>query len=60
MSVRESVSHAEVLKVVKSVVQEEDRSRNLMVFGIPEKNNENITERVRKYFSSLELSRQWR
>ena len=28
--------------VVKSVVQEEDRSRNVIIFGLPEENNENV------------------
>ena len=39
----------EVLKsVVKSVVEEEDRSRNVMVFGIEEVENEELTERVQE------------
>jgi molybdopterin-biosynthesis enzyme MoeA-like protein len=36
-----------VLKeVMQSIVQEEDRCKNLMVFGIPEEDSEDLTERV--------------
>ena len=52
-SENQSVTPEVLKKVVKSVVQEEDRSRNLMVFGIPEKENENITERVQEVFQQL-------
>ena len=44
----------EVLKsVVKSVVEEEDRSRNVMVFGIEEVENEELTERVQEVFQEI-------
>ena len=44
----------EVLKkVVQSVVRQEDRSRNLMVFGIPEKEKENLTELVQNVFQEI-------
>ena len=44
----------EVLKkVVQSVVRQEDRSRNLMVFGIPEKEKENLTELVQDVFQEI-------
>ena len=33
-------------KAVKSVVEEEDRSRNLISFGLLEIKNENVEERV--------------
>ena len=37
---------ATLKKDVKSVVEEEDRSRNVVIFGLPEKKEENIEERV--------------
>jgi hypothetical protein len=44
----------EVLKqVVQAVVQQEDRSRNLMVFGLSEKENEDITEQVQQVFQEI-------
>jgi hypothetical protein len=44
----------QVLKdVVQSFVQQEDRSRNLMVFGIPEMENENLSERIQEVFQEI-------
>jgi len=44
----------EVLKqVVQSVVQQEDRSRNLMIFGLSEKENEDVTEQVKQVFQEI-------
>jgi hypothetical protein len=44
----------EVLKqMVQAVVQQEDRSRNLMVFGLSEKENEDITEQVQQVFQEI-------
>ena len=44
----------EVLKeVVQAVVQKEDRNRNLMVFGLPEEENDNLTERVQEVFQHI-------
>ena len=42
-------------KVVKSVVQEEDRSRNVIIFGLPEKNDENVEEEVQEIFKEIGL-----
>ena len=42
-------------KVVKSVVEEEDRSRNVVIFGLPEKKEENIEERVQEVFKEIGL-----
>jgi hypothetical protein len=44
---------ATLKKVVKSVVQEEDRSRNVVVFGLSEKKDENVEERVQELFQEL-------
>ena len=46
---------ATLKKVVKSVVQEEDRSRNVVIFGLPEKKNENVEERVQEVFQEIGL-----
>ena len=44
----------EVLKkVVKTIVQEEDRIRNVMVFGIAEEKNENLAQRVQEVFKEI-------
>ena len=40
-------------EVVQAVVQKEDRSRNLMVFGLPEEENDNLTERVQEVFQHI-------
>jgi hypothetical protein len=40
-------------QVVKSVVEEEDRSRNIIIFGLPEENEEYVCERVQESFSLL-------
>ena len=40
--------------VVKDVVAEEDRSRNLMVFGLEEEPGEQISEKVSQVFVELE------
>ena len=44
---------ATLKKVAKSVVQEEDRSRN--VFGLSEKKEENVEERVKEVFEVIGL-----
>ena len=41
---------ATLKRVVKSVVQEEDRSRNVVIFGLPEKKDEKSRSVFRKYF----------
>ena len=42
-------------KVVKSVVQEGDRRRNVFIFGLPEKKVENFEERVQEIFHEIRL-----
>ena len=44
---------ASLRKVVKSVVQEEDRSKNVIIFGLQEKKGENIEERVEEIFQDI-------
>ena len=46
---------ATLKKVVKSVVQEEDRSRNVVIFGLTEKKEENVEERVKEVFEVIGL-----
>ena len=46
----EGLTDPETLKkVVKSVVQEEDRSRNVVIFGLPEMKEENVEELCKRY-----------
>ena len=40
--------------VVKDVVAEEDRSRNLTIFGLPEESNEQICDKVSEVFLELD------
>ena len=52
----EGLADPETLKkVVKSVVQEEDRSRNVVIFGLPEMKEENVEERVQEIFEEIGL-----
>ena len=46
---------ATLRKVVKSVVQEENRSKNVIIFGLQERNGENIEERVEEIFQDIGL-----
>ena len=46
---------ATLKKMVKSVVQEEDRSRNVVIFGLPEQQNENVEARVQEVFQEIGL-----
>ena len=39
--------------VVKSVVQEEDRSRKVLIFGLPVEKNENVEERVQEKLEEI-------
>ena len=48
-----SVSSEMIKKAVKTVVQEEDRTRNLMIFGLPEQDNEELSTVVSEVFSSI-------
>ena len=49
----ESVAPGVLKQVVQSVIQQEDRSRNLMVFGLPETEDENATERIQDLFQGI-------
>ena len=46
---------ATLKKMVKSVVQEEDRSRNVVIFGLPELQNEDVEARVQEVFQEIGL-----
>lgn len=46
---------ATLKKMVKSVVLEEDRSRNVIIFGLPEQKGENVEERVQEVFQEIGL-----
>ena len=46
---------ATLRKVVKSVVQEEDRSKNVIIFGLQERKGENIEECVEEIFQDIGL-----
>jgi hypothetical protein len=46
---------ATLKKVVKSVVQEEDRSKNVIIFGLLERKDEKVDERVQEVFQELGL-----
>ena len=39
--------------VVKRVVEEEDRSRNLVIFGLAEEDGEKVTEKVGEVFEAV-------
>ena len=52
---RTSVFSSETLKnAVKSAVQDEDRSKNLMVFGLSKEKSEDLAGRVEEVFECLE------
>ncbi|KAL5271181.1 hypothetical protein ACHWQZ_G001726 [Mnemiopsis leidyi] len=40
-------------RVVRNVVEEEDRSRNVVIFGLNEEDNEKLNERVAEAFKSI-------
>ena len=46
---------ATLRKVVKSVVQEEDRSKNVIIFGLQERKGENVEKRVEEIFQDIGL-----
>ena len=48
-----TMSSSTLQSVVKRVVEEEDRSRNLVIFGLAEAEGEKITERVGEVFEAL-------
>ena len=41
--------------MVKSVVQEEDRSRNVILYGLPETKDQKLEERVQEVFQEIGL-----
>ena len=46
---------ATLKKVVKSVVQEEDRTRNVIIFGLAEEKNEYVSDQVQEVFAEIGL-----
>ena len=48
-----AISTVELQKVVENVVQQEDRSKNLMIFGLPENNEEQLDVTVGKLFEAI-------
>ena len=48
-----TISSKTLKHVVKSVVQEEDRSRNVMIFGLPEEPNEQLDTKVTEVFEAI-------
>ena len=50
-----SVTPETIKEVVKTVVQEEDRGRNVMVFGLPEENCEDISSKMGKVMEEIGL-----
>ncbi len=47
------VNREELKKVIHTVVQEEDRSRNVMIFNRPEQENEDLNVTVSEVFQSI-------
>jgi hypothetical protein len=47
------ISCETIKKVVQTVVQEEDRSKNLMIFGLPEQENEQLESVVNEVFQEI-------
>ena len=51
---REQCLSSEALtRVVRNVIEEEDRSRNVVIFGLPGEDNENLNEKVVEIFESI-------
>ena len=48
-----AVTQEKLTKAVKTVVEEEDRGKNLMVFGLKEDKEEDLTAKVDKIFNSV-------
>ena len=48
-----TISKQELRNVVQNVVEEEDRSKSLMIFGLPETSNEDINGTVNKLLTAL-------
>ena len=47
------VTHEKLTKAIKTVAEEEDRGKNLMVFGLKEDKGENLADKVHELFSSV-------
>ena len=52
---KEPLSQATLKKVVQDVVQEEDRCKNVMVFGLEEEENEDISATVNELLQTMEV-----
>ena len=52
-AVSEPVSSDTIKQVVQTVYQEEDRSKNLIIFGLPEQQNEDLSELVNEVFQEI-------
>jgi len=50
-----TITEESLKKVVQKVVSKEDRSRNVIVFGLNETDEEDLTERVNELFQQIEL-----
>ena len=50
---KQPVNTEEIKRAVQTVVQEEDRSRNVMIFNLPEQDNEDISSVVTGLFEAL-------
>ena len=46
-------SYETLTRVVRNVVEEEDRSRNVVIFGLPEEENEKFNDKVAEVFESI-------
>ena len=51
----ESVSPGTLQQVVRSVVQEEDRAKNVIIFGVQEQDQENLKECVMEVFDEMKV-----
>jgi len=47
------VTQKKLTKAIKTVAEEEDRGRNLMIFGLQEDEEESLTDKVDELFSSI-------
>ncbi len=53
VNVDQGLTTEKLKQVVKTTVQEEDRCKNVMVFGLAEEENENLADRVGEVFEEL-------
>ena len=52
-SVAAAISPAAFKKIVKTVIKEEDRTKNLMVFGLAEEDGEHLDEKISDVFQGM-------